>query len=184
MRVILQFEMRVSAPTKTTTGISLECLGVKVERTAGSVQRAVEDALSVFGHELRKPLLKEARDARAKTSPLGPRTIIDKDQEPEAQDTGGALPETFVVPPSSVPVLEEAVRDWSDEQLESARRLMAEPGTLVPVRSQETLFGGPAILGQNGYISGLTKPGEPPEGASAEPDPTLTCTAGLTPVEP
>jgi hypothetical protein len=106
MRVILQFEMRVSAPTKTTTGISLECLGVKVERTAGSVQRAVEDALSVFGHELRKPLLKEARDARAQTAPPGPRTIIDKNQEPEAEDMGGALPETFVLPPITVPALE------------------------------------------------------------------------------
>lgn len=179
MRVILAFEMRVSAPTKTTTGISLECLGVKVERTAGSVQRAVEDALGVFGHELRKPLLKEARDARAKTAPHGPRTILDKDQGSEAEEAGGALPEKFVLP-AITPSAQEAL--FSEADVDEARRLMAQPGDLKPVRP---LFGGPAILEQNGYISDLTVPGAPPEGGSAEQDPGLTAaSAGEGPVTP
>lgn len=168
MRVILQFEMRVSAPTKTTTGISLECLGVKVERTAGSVQRAVEDALSVFGHELRKPLLKEARDARAQTFALEfPRTVHEKDTVPEPEEAGGALPEKFAMSPAKA---EEMLTGMG---MGSGSPIMNPfyPSATIP------LFAHPPIYAGDGYISGITKPGEPPEGASAEQDPGLTAAA-------
>lgn len=112
MHVIFQFDMRVSAPTKTTTGIVLECLGVKVERSAGSVQRALEEALTEYAHQLRAPLLKEARDARKRTvaEEAIMRTLMDKEYEPEAEEEApdhshGILPETFYAEPKSAGIL-------------------------------------------------------------------------------
>lgn len=159
MRVILQFQMRVSAPTKTTTGISLECLGVKVERTAGSVQRAVEDALSVFGHELRKPLLKEARDARAKTFHLGPPTLIDKDPEPEAEDAaGGALPETFVLPPIAIPTLNAIVAGEMSEVPEATPGPLFAPEAATIAKPEHIVIHPADRPVLPGYIAGLTEP--------------------------
>lgn len=107
MRMIFQFDMRVFAPTKTTTGVSLECLGVKVERSAGSVQRALEEALTEFAHQLRAPLLKEARAARAETVALeATRTVREKDMVPEVEEPAGILPSSFVLPPISHEELE------------------------------------------------------------------------------
>lgn len=97
MQLINRLDMTVTAPTKTTTKIVLEALGVKVDRSAGSVKRAVEEALNEFAHLLREPLLKEARAARAQEEPLGPRMELDKPAAPE-QEEGEAIP----LPPNSI----------------------------------------------------------------------------------
>lgn len=95
MELIYRLDVRVSAPTKTTTRVVMEALGVKVERSAGSVQRALEETLTEFAHLLRAPLLKEARAARAQEEPLGPRVEIDKPAPPEEEEEvpAGPLPD-------------------------------------------------------------------------------------------
>lgn len=98
-RLSISLEMVISIPKKTTTGVSLECLGVKVEREAGSVQRALEEALTEFGHQLRVPLLKKARVIRAEMAELMERLLKEEDKDVDQQPSPGAIPETFAVPP-------------------------------------------------------------------------------------
>ncbi len=99
MELIYRLDMKVSAPTKTTTRIVLEAVGVRVERTAGSVQRALEEALGDFAHQIRPALLREAREARKSEEPLGPRVELDKPIVPRPQEEllepapAGPLPE-------------------------------------------------------------------------------------------
>lgn len=95
MELIYELDMRVTAPTKTTTRIVLGAFDVRVERTAGSVQRALEEALTEFAARLRPVLLREARDVRKREKPLGPRTPLEKLDVPEAPEEApaGPLPE-------------------------------------------------------------------------------------------
>lgn len=72
MELIYRLDMKVTAPTKTTTRIVLGAFDVRVERTAGSVQRALEESLTEFAAKLRPVLLKEARDARKGEEPPAP----------------------------------------------------------------------------------------------------------------
>lgn len=95
MELIYALVCRVKAPTKTTTSVSLECLGVKVERSAGSVQRALEESLTEFAHVLRPALLKEARTARKQEEPLPPAVEVSKDATEEQAGPPDHTPTLF-----------------------------------------------------------------------------------------
>lgn len=99
MELIYTLRVRVSAPTKTTTGITVEVTGLNATsyRTGASVQRPLEEALAEFGQKLRPALLKECRWARAKTSPLPP-AVEDPPKYPfaepaEPEESAGPLPD-------------------------------------------------------------------------------------------
>ena len=94
MELIYRLDMKVTAPTKTTTRIVLGAFDVKVERTAGSVQRALEEALSEFATKLRPVLLKEAREARKGEAPAVIVAAPEAPADPEApEEPAGPLPE-------------------------------------------------------------------------------------------
>ena len=143
MELIYRLDMKVTAPTKTTTGIVLEALGVRVERSASSVQRALEEALVEFGHQLRAPLLKEARAARAQTLFVAPGPA-------ERQEEVAAAPEREEEDPEPLPP-DNALLLFSEEPA-----VPATPTDADPFKSEPCLPYGSA--GLDGYISGLTKP--------------------------
>ncbi len=94
MELIYRLDMRVTAPTKTTTRIVLGAFDVRVERTAGSVQRALEEALTEFAARLRPVLLREARDARKREEPVVPIAPSPAAEEAAHEEApAGPLPE-------------------------------------------------------------------------------------------
>lgn len=166
MELIYRLDMTVTAPTKTTTKIVLEALGVKVERSAGSVKRALEETLTEFAHLLREPLLKEARAARAQEQPPAPAVVVEKDlpvdEEEEDEGLVGALPDHFAGIPrlfsEGSGVLATVTR------VEPAGNVTVEPFA-PPAGSGGDSAEGPLVepdplghRGLDGYISGLTVP--------------------------
>jgi len=147
MELIYRLDVKVTAPTKTTTGIVLEALGVRVERSAGSVQRALEEALVEFGHQLRVPLLKEARAARAQTTHLPPEAHL-----PGEATVSGLMEREDGEPEAIQP--DHALLLFSEGSGVLATLTDADPpksGTGLPA----------GAAGPEGYISGLTVPPTP-----------------------
>lgn len=95
MELIYRLDMKVTAPTKTTTKIVLGAFDVKVERNAGSVQRALEAALTEFAAKLRPVLLKEAREARRSEEPQAFVVAVEAPEGPvaEVEEPSGPLPD-------------------------------------------------------------------------------------------
>lgn len=158
MELIYRLDVRVSAPTKTTTRVVMEALGVKVERSAGSVQRALEETLTEFAHLLRAPLLREARAARAQEEPLGPRVVFEKN-EPEAEASEGPRPDQTPSLFSEGTGILATVTSG-----EPAENVLVEPFAPA-VGSGGSSAGAPLVepdpeahRGLDGYISGLTVP--------------------------